>query len=300
MNGMKDHTKRPRTVLMLLLVLWIAGSFVGCGWLGGKQNAGASGTVHGGYNEHDYDALAAFLEQKGDDGVKNGEKICRDYSVNDPSSWQGVEWTDTPEGKRVYRADVSGTEGDLDLSGCTALTMLISVGGLKSLDLSGCTSLTGVDCSNNRLTSLTLTGCRALAALHCEYNDLAILDLTGLSSLTTLRCEYNRISSIDLTGCSALEYMDCRKNALTAVELSDCRALRYLDCGYNAFTSLTLDLPALAELRCEENMLAELDVSRCPALDALTCRGNRLTVIDVSACGKSIRVDCDEGVTVSR
>ncbi len=300
MNGTRDHAKRLQAVLMLLFGLLIAVSCVGCGLLGGKRGADGSGTVSGGYNKHDYDALAAFLEQKDGGGVKNGEKINKDYSVNDPSTWQGVEWTDTSEGKRVYRADLGGTDGDLDLTGCTGLTMLLCVGNLRSLDLSGCTSLAGVDCSNNQLTSVALAGCSALTALRCEYNSLTALDLSGLTALKTLRCEYNQLSSIDLTGCSSLEYFDCRKNALTAIDLSGCRALSYFDCGYNSFTSLTLRLPALAELRCEENMLTGLDVSGCPALNALICFGNHLTAIDVSRCARSIEVDCDGGVSVSR
>ena len=48
-------------------------------------------TVPEGYNAHDYDKCAAFLEQTDDDGVKNGEKLNPDYDVNDPDTWGTYE-----------------------------------------------------------------------------------------------------------------------------------------------------------------------------------------------------------------
>ncbi len=49
-------------------------------------------TVPEGYNAHDYNKCAAFLEQEDENGVKNGQKLNPDYDVNDPQTWMFAEY----------------------------------------------------------------------------------------------------------------------------------------------------------------------------------------------------------------
>lgn len=49
-------------------------------------------TVPEGYNAHDYNKMASFLEQEDENGVKNGQKLNPDYDVNDPQTWMFAEY----------------------------------------------------------------------------------------------------------------------------------------------------------------------------------------------------------------
>ncbi len=213
------------------------------------------------YNEHDYQKLKEFLEQKDENGIRNGDKLSASYDPDDPESW-GTEfiWTDNLE-KRILSIEIGVHEtvvGALDLSGCSALE-----------------------------------------ELRCSLNQLISLDVSGLSSLTILMCWGNELTSLGVSGCSALEELSCSQNQLTSLDVSGCSALVELWCGFNQLTSLDVSgFSALKALGCNNSQLTSLDVSGCSALELLWCAQNQLVTLDVSDCSALEDLNCDSGVTV--
>lgn len=105
-------------------------------------------TVPEGYNEHDYDALAAFLETESD-GKKNGRRLNPGYDPAYPNTWTYKRWEETVE---LAKWDEEGY-----LIGITALVEGYKLAG--KLDLSGCERLDRVEFSSESITALDLTGC---------------------------------------------------------------------------------------------------------------------------------------------
>ena len=174
-----------------------------------------SWTVPEGYNEHDYNAMASFLETVDGRGVKNGRKLNLDYSVGDPDTWRNVNWTDVGSEKRLVSALIENR------------------------------SLVG---------SLDLSNCSALYWLACYYNDLDELNVSGCSEMIELFCFEDHLRSLDISGCTALRYLSCANNELTELDVSDCPDLYLLNCCGNKFTELDLSgnpLLALDTLRAE-------------------------------------------------
>ncbi len=185
----------------------------------------------------------------------------------------------------------------LDVSGCTALTLLDCSRNnyLESLDVSGCTALTWLYCNNNSLKSLDMSGFTALTTLNCCYNYLESLDVSALTSLKTLYCNNNSLKSLDVSGCTALATLICNNNSLESLDVSGCTALTSLNCSCNNYLE-SLDVSgctALTLLDCSRNnSLESLDVSGCTALTTLSCNYNSLTSLDVSGCTALTSLDC--------
>ena len=121
-------------------------------------------TAPEGYNEHDYNALRAFLETEAD-GIRNGERLNAGYSSRDPRTWTYKRWDQTvelakwdEEGRLVeVTALVEGyaLSGDLDLSGCDRLDKItFSSESIDTLDLTGCPLMKGVYIQNGALLKL--------------------------------------------------------------------------------------------------------------------------------------------------
>ncbi|MBQ7060576.1 MAG: hypothetical protein IJM85_02210 [Clostridia bacterium] len=222
-------------------------------------------TVPVGYNEHDYNKCAAFLEQTDENGVKNGEKLSENYNVNDPETW-GTYWgydddenvAELPRFQwnydgvelRIKKVDIYDYEN----------THSWQVSG--SLDLSGCIALEELECYNNALTELNVTDCIALWWLNFGENSLTELDVSSNTALEYLGCWNNSLIELDVSRCTALVYLDCWNNNLTNIDISGC---------------IVLD-----ELLCDNNALTELNISDCIALEWLSCNGNALTELDFS------------------
>jgi hypothetical protein len=105
--------------------------------------------------------------------------------------------TALPEGMRV--------EGDLDLRGCTALTAL--PGGLQVyywLDLAGCTALTALPDDISLFNFAILNGCTALTALPNGLKVSGYIELKGCTALTELPEKLGAGLYLDLRGCTAL------------------------------------------------------------------------------------------------
>ena len=72
-------------------------------------------TVPEGYNEHDYNKCAAFLEQADENGVKNGEKLFDIYDPSDPSTWGDFEEWDDDAGEVIKKPRFEWIEADNEL-----------------------------------------------------------------------------------------------------------------------------------------------------------------------------------------
>ena len=112
------------------------------------------------------------------------------------------------------------------------------------------------------------TGLEKLDINHCN---LPTLDVRPLKHLKVLYCYMNRLKELDLTGLNELEVVNCYANNLTALKAAS---------------------PALTSLRCDQNLLTELDLSGCPALESLNCEVNYLESLDLSACPKLWHLSC--------
>ena len=214
-------------------------------------------TVPAGYNEHDYNKCAAFLEQTDENGVKNGEKLSSSYDPNDPETW-GInnwnearfEWTAVNGERRIHKMRIYSANlcGGLDLFGCIALgNLYCSYNNLTELNVTGCTALANLECNNNNLTELDVKGCTALGYLYCNNNNLTELDVTGCTALTVLDCSTNNLTELDVTQNPELYRLDCSTNNLTELDVTGCTVLTVLYCSTNNLTELDLsnnqDLP---------------------------------------------------------
>ena len=176
---------------------------------------------------------------------------------------------------------------DLDLEGCTALTLLDCTDcALEDLNVSDCTALKYLYCGNNQLKSLDLYEIMDLEILSCfgnkltslyleELGSLKTIDVAYNASLTSLICEGCPLTSLNVNGCKALSTLNCCDANLTSLNVSTCTALTSLDCTDNQLTSLDLSNNyALEKLYCEGNKLSQLDVSWNSALERLYCGAN--------------------------
>ena len=120
------------------------------------------------------------------------------------------------------------------------------------------------------------TGLEKLDITHCN---LPTLDVRPLKHLKALYCGMNRLKELDLTGLNELERADCEENNLTELKVAS---------------------PVLSSLRCDQNLLTELDLSGCPALESLNCEVNYLESLDLRACPKLRHLACRYNYMESR
>ena len=209
-----------------------------------------------GFRRNDYLKIYAFLEQKDENGVKNGEKLSDAYDPENPNSW-GDSFTWGYDGKESFiekiRFTWPGFVGRLDLSGCTDLKLL-----------------------------------------QCPYDPLTAIDLSGCSALESLSCHSTyTIESLDLSGCSALTEVVANTNALRYIDLSGCKSLKSLNIGFNELYELELySLTSLEFLSCSVNHLSEFDASCVPSLQTLYCTSNDFETLDLRPCKALYTLAC--------
>ena len=229
------------------------------------------------FNENDVKIMREFLEQTGESGKKNGEKLMAAYYPDKPESWTCCFWAehdgmanlealfldnqldnDTGEYVSEDRYTLTGT---LNMAGAEDLKYVYLYGSeFSSVDFTGCTSLTHLYAGNNgKLSDVNLTGCDNLFAVDLSFCDIKSLDLTNKSRLNYLNVEHNSLDSLDLS---------------LVPELS------FLNCAYNAITELDTDkVPHLLSLHCENNKIKELDVHMCTDMGELNCAHNDMTTL---------------------
>ncbi|MBR5949605.1 MAG: hypothetical protein IKZ82_13325 [Clostridia bacterium] len=250
-------------------------------------------TVPDGYNEHDYTAVASFLETEDESGVKNGEKIGNGYDVLDPATWESnpyitrFEWVEVEGELRIKRINVGWNYlyGALDVSSCTALeALIVSECGLSGLDISGCSALKELQIGGNYITEIELSSCPLLEQLWCDNMPLTSLDLSACPNITFVTCNYTDVASINLSGCASLTDLSCENAPLAELDISDCAALYNLWAPNCELTSLVAsNCPEMRFLSCQNNSIETLSVSGCEKLELLDCSGNAITEIDVSS-----------------
>ena len=111
-------------------------------------------------NEHDYNAVRAFLELKDENGVRNGEKLNETYDPDDPATWFYYQpfpesvyditpIADWDEGHRLSNFSTLGAEtsefiGELDLSNCKDLKKIYCGDGIKEVNITGCNDIVSI------------------------------------------------------------------------------------------------------------------------------------------------------------
>lgn len=182
------------------------------------------------YNDHDVAQISTFLDQASG-GTTNAEKLGY-ADASDPASWSDVTWVAVEGEQRALSIDWSyrGLAGDLDLSGCTALSELYCPScGLTSLDVSGCTALSVLSCEHNSLSSLDVSSCTALSQLFCYRNAIETFNVEGCTSLTWLDCNSNKLTELDVNSCVNLSGLQCGFNRLSSLDVGGC-PLEYFSC----------------------------------------------------------------------
>lgn len=256
-------------------------------------------TVPQGYNENDYNKLAAFLELADANGVKNGKKLSASYDPSNPGTWgtcydpdyyadlPTVQWFELDNEYRAIRILMFDKQlvGALDVSGLSELYyMNCSVNELDSITITGCDKLMTFDCYGNRLTALDVSGNSTLQFLRCDANSLTELDLSANSRLVQLTCSHNQIAELDVSHNTSLEILNCAGNLLSGIDISMLSVLRTLDVSDNAFAD-ELDVShnsALESLKCSRIGIDGIDVSAIPLLNGIYCVGNPITEFDFS------------------
>lgn len=185
------------------------------------------------YNENDYQKLAAFLEQDGGSGVKNGQRLSASYDALDPETW-GADASGAPRFRWVE------ANGEMRLQSVSCANIPGSLRG--TLDLSGCTALESLVINTNSLTALNVSDCPALYLLNCAQNSIAALDISGSSAIRFLECRWNQIPNLDVSHCPELSVLICTDNRLKTLDLrsnpliTGVKYLRMVD-GGNKFIS---------------------------------------------------------------
>ena len=201
-------------------------------------------TVPSGYNAHDYNAIASFLEQESAAGVKNGEKLSSTYNPSDPGTW-GVShftWT-SGSSKRIQSIYTIYFDlvGSFDLSDCTSLESCLVYGNrIAALNVSGCTSLNTLYCYDNKLTELNVSTNTNLGYLNCSRNKLTALDVSHNTGLVILGCGNNNIETINVSSHTSLTSLNVSATKITSIDLSHNTRLDNLYCKDNALTELDL------------------------------------------------------------
>jgi Leucine-rich repeat (LRR) protein/uncharacterized protein YjdB len=254
------------------------------------------------YHNDDKAMLRAFLSQ----GTNfNAEML--NITANDISTWttdetwvskvRGITWNNNSP-KRIIeiRWDDRQLVGNLDLSGCTALTYLeCHYNRLTTLDVSNNRALTFLRCESNQLTTLDVSNNTALTFLWCHSNQLTTLNVRNNTALTILDCSINLLGTLDVSNNTALTSLVCSNNQLITLDVSKHTALTDLHCGDNPLTTLDVsNNTALTYLGCFNNQLTTLDVSNNTALYQLTCPNNQLATLDISNNTALTTLYCDD------
>lgn len=232
-------------------------------------------TVPEGYDEHDYLLVRAFLEIRGDDGRRNGERMNGDYDPDDPETWTYrptysserniASWTDDePKQLRSVSICYQPLIGELALTDCGSLrTVYCEKTNIASLVIANCGVLRDVSCFDGRLESANVTGCPQLQYLYLDRNELESFSLIGLHSMKILNLNDNRISELTLEDLPMLFDLRLGNNHIDELDISSLGNLR--------------------DLNVNDNELTELDFSASPQIRLVALCGNAFTEIDLSA-----------------
>jgi hypothetical protein len=245
------------------------------------------------YHAADKAALRAFLSQaSASAGQTNGQRLG--LTPADTIDWRteegwvnkvgGLTWNQaTPKKISLIRWGNKSLGGNLNLSGCTALTSLdCDSNQLVALNVSANTALTHLNTNYNPLTSLNVSSNTALIDLWCTDNPLTTLDVSANTALTGLLSNNNQLTSLDISRNTALTILSCSGNQLTSLDISANTALTRLWCTYNQLSTLDVSAnTALIELWGNNNPLTEVSVGWT---SPITVDSKAFENVDVAHC----------------
>lgn len=193
----------------------------------------------------------------------------------------------------------------LDVKHSPRLDMLICYGNeIESLDLSELNRLMALRCENNKISSLQVDHLGDLTVLRCGSNPIEQLDVSKNKKLQQLFIENSAIkhidvstlgdlrvlnlndcgiSQLDLSGNPALHVLYANNNELTQLTLTQQPELEKVEVMGNKLQSLSISAPILTDLRCSNNPLQKIDLTKTPLLKYLFCQKTRLQELDLKA-----------------
>lgn len=193
----------------------------------------------------------------------------------------------------------------LEVKHSPRLDMLICYGNeIGSLDLSELNRLMALRCENNKISSLQIDHLGELTVLRCggnpieqlnvsknkklqqlfiENSAIKHLDVSTLDDLRVLNLNDCGISQIDLSGNSALHVLYANNNEFTQLSLTQQPELEKVEVMGNKLQSLSISAPILTDLRCSNNPLQKIDLTKSPLLKYLFCQKTQLRELDLKA-----------------
>ena len=140
----------------------------------------------------------------------------------------------------------------------------------------------------------------AFAAGSVEINETNFPD-AKFRSFVKEKLDKNKDNILDAGEIAAVKKIEANKMGIKSLEgVGFFTALETLKCWDNELTGLDLSKNTkLTSLSCSENELTALDVSKNTELTRLYCRSNRLTALDVSKNTKLEMLDCESDSLLS-
>ena len=156
--------------------------------------------------------------------------------------------------------------------------------------------LTWFDCSENQISELDVSKNEKLTSLTCDDNALTELNVRNNKKLEFLSCDNNQIANL-LFDRREWKTFSCSGNQITSLGTEPIGAEYVFACSNNPIESLVLDTSFVSKdshlaIYCYNNLLSELDLSRCTNINSLACSGNKLQRLDLSNCKNLIILDC--------
>ena len=153
------------------------------------------------------------------------------------------------------------------------------------------------DCSENQISELDVSKNEKLWSLKCDKNILTSLDVRSNKELAILSCDDNQISTFLFDQHKWFSF-SCSGNRISTLG-TDPIGATYFDCSNNSIKSLALDTSfiqesSLSSVSCNNNLLYELDLSKCTNTAYLYCNENQLQRLDLSNCKKLTHLSCDD------
>ena len=193
----------------------------------------------------------------------------------------------------------------LEVKHSPRLDMLICYGNeIGSLDLSELNRLIALRCENNKISSLQIDHLGELTVLRCGGNPIEQLDVSKNKKLQQLFIENSAIKHLDVSTLDDLRVLNLNDCGISQIDLSDNLALHVLYANNNELTqlsltqqpelekvevmdnklqSLSISAPILTDLRCSNNPLQKIDLTKAPLLKYLFCQKTQLQELDLKA-----------------
>ena len=265
-----------------------------------------------GYDEHDYQALVAFLDTEDSAGMKNGDKLAAfwdgEYDPADPETWRyegqwgesaGAFWTDGAV-KKLAWLDINPNESDYEEKGPIERGYAAPLVG--PLDLSGCTELELLDCGENELTYINVSDCTGLRMLYTDGNmTIEQLKMSGCSALVTLECSNCGLTELDLEGMTSLETLVCGRNMIDELDISDCVSLKKLMISDNPIDHFDISgNQSIERFEAEGCGMTVLRAENCPELKSVICGYNGLEAVCLNGSGamEYLHLECNSLTSV--